>query len=583
MFGLRGTLFVGQKKKENLISKRQSEFVPTLYTNPAANNAIMTFSPAKRMFKAYWTALIVALSYLSLSLRRRVMGRRWYQSRITALHIRNAERVKTAILELQGLFVKVGQLLSVMSNFLPEAFQRPLEALQDQMPPRPYPEVRQRIVAELGKPPEELFLFFNPEPIATASIGQAHRATLLDGTEVVVKVQNAGIESIAAVDLGIVQRLTRIYGLFMDIPGLDYLYSQIRQMIEEELDFANEARAMDIIRQNIADEPEVRIPEVIAEYSTRRVLTTRYCSGTKIANLRQLDEWGVDRTALAARVLRVWCRMVFKDGFYHADPHPGNLLVSEDGHITLLDFGATAHLSAQIREGITQLIEATIKNDTEGMVDACRTMGFLADGADAERMARKMIAAMRNFIQNEIQFEGLDFRNIQVNPFNNSLADLIRDIGFKGVANTVQLPKDYVLLNRTITLLLGISNSLDPKYNPLETVRPFAKQYLLQDKGGPMGYLRNLVQRNLSTVMALPDEIQRTLRKARNGDLELRTPDAERGAITLSSALRRLTFAVLAVGLAFFSLKIREMGWVQESVWGLWASGALAVWAIWRR
>jgi len=543
----------------------------------------MTLSPAKRIFKAYRTALVVAFSYFYLSMRRRVMGRRWYEARITTLHVRNAERVKTAILELQGLFVKVGQLLSVMSNFLPEAFQRPLEALQDQMPPRPYSEVKQRIVAELGQAPEEIFQYFNPVPIATASIGQAHRATLVDGSEVVVKIQNAGIESIAAVDLGIVQRLTRIYGWFMDIPGMEYLYTQIRQMIEEELDFANEARAMNIIRQNLADDLEVSIPEVIAELSTQRILTTRYCAGVKIGNLAQLNAWEVDRTALAARVFRVWCHMVFKDGFYHADPHPGNLLVSEDGHITLLDFGATAQLSPQIREGITQLIEATIKNDTEGMVDACRTMGFLAEGPDAERMARKMIAAMRNFIQNEIQFEGLDFRNIQVNPFNNSLADLIREIGFKGVANTVQVPKDYVLLNRTITLLLGISNSLDPKYNPLDTVRPFAQQYLLQDKGGALGYIKNLIQRNLSSVMALPDEIQRTLRKARNGELELRTPDVEQGAKQISSALRTLTFALLAVGLGLFSLKIRDMGWTQESVWGLWAAGALAVLAIFRR
>jgi ubiquinone biosynthesis protein len=538
---------------------------------------------SSRIRKAYWTASVVALSYWSLSFRRRFLGKKWHERRIAALHVRNAERVKRAILDLQGLFIKMGQMLSVMSNFLPEEFQRPLEALQDRLPARPYEQVRRRIVEELGRPPEELFSRFDPVPIATASIGQAHRAALPDGTEVVVKVQHYGIEAVARVDLDIIQRLVRIHSWFMDIKGMDYLYSQIRQMIEEELDFTNEARVMETIRRNLAEEPEVSIPEVFAAYSTQRVMTTRYCTGAKISDLAQLDAWGLDRRALAARLLRAWCRMVFKDGFYHADPHPGNVLVSEDGHLTLLDFGATARLSPQIREGITQLIEATVRNDTEGMVEACRTMGFLADGPEAERMARKMIGALRNFLQNEIQFEGLDFRNIQVNPFNNSLTDLVQEIGFRGIAGTVQVPKDYVLLNRTVTLLLGLSNSLDPSYNPLDTVRPFAQQYLLQDKGGPLGYVRDLLQRSLTNVLALPDDLQKTLRKARSGELEVRSPDVEAGAKRVARALRQLTLAVLAVGAAFFSLRLREMGWTEESRWGLWAAGAMAVWAIWPR
>lgn len=541
----------------------------------------MTHSRAARVRKAYWTALVVAASYLRLLFLRWFLGQRWYASRIGALHLRNAERVKQTILDLQGLFIKVGQLLSVMSNFLPETFQRPLEALQDRLPARPYAEVQQRLVEELGKGPEEIFSRFDHIPMATASIGQAHRAALLDGTEVVVKVQHYGIEAVAQIDLDIIQRLTKIFSWFLDIKGMDYLYAQIRQMIEEELDFANEARAMDTIRHNLADELEVIVPQVFTAFSTGRVLTTTYCVGAKISDLAQLDAWGVDRRALAARLLRVWCRMVFQDGFYHADPHPGNLLVNAKGEVTLLDFGATAHLSPQLRAGITQLIEATVKNDTDAMVDACRTMGFLADGPDAEKMARKMIAALRNFLQNEIKLEGLNFRDIQVNPFNNSLMDLVRDIGFRGIAGTVQVPKDYVLLNRTVTLLLGLSHTLDPQYNPLDTVRPFAQEYLLQDKGGPLGYVRDLLQRMLTNAIALPDELQKTLRKARSGELEIRTPDTEAAARLLARAIRRLVCAVLAVGAAFFSLRLREMGWTEESKWGFWITGALTLLAIW--
>lgn len=543
----------------------------------------MMLSPARRVRKAYWTAFVVYFSYVWLSVRRRFSGKKWYEKRLLALHIRNAERVKTAILELEGLFIKVGQLLSVMSNFLPEAFQRPLEALQDRLPPRPIEEVRRRIAEELGKSPEELFRQMEETPMATASIGQAHRAVLLDGTEVVVKVQHYGIEEIASVDLRILHRLTRIYAWLVDIKGIEYLYSQIRQMIEEEMDFNNEAQTMERIRQNLVEEREVQIPQLFTEYSTRRVMVTRYCNGAKISDLEQLDAWGVDRRALSARLMRVWCRMLFKDGFYHADPHPGNILVSQNGYLTLLDFGATANLSPQLRKGITQLIESAVKNDTEGMIEACRTMGFLAEGQDAERMAKKMIAALRNFLQHEIQFEGLDFRNIKVNPFNNSLTDLIAEIGFRGLAGTVQMPKDYVLLNRTVTLLLGICNTLDPTYNPLETVRPYAQKYLMQDKGGPLNYVRELLQSTLTNVLALPDELQKTLKKVRSGELEVRTPDLQEAGKQITRGIGKLIFALLAIGLGFFSLRMWEMGWHQESRWGLWGAGGLMLWAIFRK
>jgi len=540
------------------------------------------YTQNRRIRKAYWTAFVVASSYLRIRFLRGFLGLQWYNKRIAALHLQNAERVKKTILELGGLFIKIGQLLSVMSNFLPEAFQRPLEALQDRLPARPYGDVQRRLVEELGQTPEVLFSRFDQLPIATASIGQAHRAALLDGTEVVVKVQHFDIEEIAQIDLAVVQKLTRIYSWFMDIKGLEFLYTQVRQMIEEELDFSNEARAMETIRQNLADEPEVSIPEVFSAYSTGRVLTTRFCAGAKILDLNQIEDWGLDRRALAARLLRIWCRMIFKDGFYHADPHPGNLLVDEKGHVVLLDFGATAYISPQFRSGIIQLIEATVKNDTDATLEACRSLGFLADGPEAEKMTRKMIAALRNFLQNEIQFEGLNFRDIQINPFNNSLSDLINEIGFRGIAGTVRMPKDYVLLSRTITLLLGLSNTLDTSYNPLDTVRPFAQEYLLKNKGGTLGYVKDLLQRTVLDVFALPEELLKTLKKVRSGELEIRTPDIDASVKVLVRVLRRLSFAVLAIGIAFFSLRLREIGWIEESRWGFWAAGALTLASVWR-
>lgn len=534
----------------------------------------------RRARKAYWTAIRVLVSYASLSLRSKIFGQAYYEKRIMALHLRNAERVKTAILELNGLFIKIGQMLSILSNFLPEAFQKPLESLQDKIPGRPYAQVRARIEQELGQGLDTLFRRFDEMPLAAASIGQAHRAQLPDGTEVVVKVQHADIEAIASIDLEVIRRLTKVISWFYNIRGMDYLYTQVRKMIEEELDFAKEAESMNRIRENLRQEKNLAIPVVHAAYSTGRVMTTTWYEGVKISNTEQLDAWNIDRSALAARLLHAYCHMVFKDGFYHADPHPGNILVLPDGTLVLLDFGATGQLSARMREGIPKLIEAAVKNDTRAMVEACRMMGFVADGRDASQMAEKMIEALRNFLQNEVQLDGLNFKDIKVKPFDNSLFHLLRDIGFGGISSTIQMPKDYVLLNRMITLLLGICNTLDPKFNPLDVVRPYARDFVMGQRGDMISFVRNLLQGTLSSTLALPDELRQTLRAANQGQLDLRTPDVRDAARLLYMAIQQMLYALLALAAGFWTYQCAQSG-DPNAKYSLAAAGVFAL--LWLR
>ena len=225
------------------------------------------YSGRRRIRKAYWTTFLVMLSYGRLLLARRFFGNKYYEKRILSVHLRNAERVKKAILELNGLFIKIGQMLSILSNFLPESFQQPLEELQDRIPPRSFEEVKTRLIREFGEDALQRFEYFDETPLAAASIGQAHRARLPDGTEVVVKVQHADIEAIARIDLEIIRRLTRLIAFFFDIKGMDYLYVQLRKMIEEELDFRQEVQSMQQIAANLQEEPGLVVPQVHPNYS----------------------------------------------------------------------------------------------------------------------------------------------------------------------------------------------------------------------------------------------------------------------------------------------------------------------------
>jgi ubiquinone biosynthesis protein len=534
------------------------------------------YSRSFRLRKAYWTTAVVMFSYTRLWFFKKIFGQKWYNKRIVALHIRNSEKVRDAILELKGLFIKLGQMLSILTNFLPEAFQKPLEALQDQIPPRPFSSVRARVLRELGKPIEELFAYFDENALAAASIGQAHRARLHDGTEVVVKVQHADIEEVAQIDLEIILRLTKISAWFYDIKGMDYLYTQVRKMIEEELDFKSEADSMEQIRINLAEEKGITVPLVHRAYSTGKVLTTTWHDGVKISNLAQLDAWAINRRDLASVLLRGYCRMLFKDGFYHADPHPGNILVQQDGMVVLLDFGAVAHLSPALREGIPQLIEAAVRNDTKGMIEALNKMGFLAQNKEAEKMAEKMVNALRNFLQNEIKLEGLNFKDIEVDPFNNSLFSLIQDIGLTGISGTVQVPKDYVLLNRMVTLLLGLCHALDATFNPLDVVRPYAQTFLLGQKEGIMTFVSGLMKRTVATTLGLPDELHQVLSKARKGELELSNPDVKDGAQLLYSAIQQLIFTFLLIATAGLGYLFHREGAVDYARWAFYCGCFLA-------
>ncbi|MFK7773079.1 MAG: ABC1 kinase family protein [Saprospiraceae bacterium] len=531
------------------------------------------YSRGYRVRKAYWTAFVVMMSYVRLSLLSKIFGDQFYQKRIGALHLKNANRVKRAILKLEGLFIKVGQLLSILSNFLPEAFQEPLEALQNQIPPRPIEEIEKRIEKELGKKPEELFSFFDKTPLASASIGQAHRATLKNGTEVVIKVQHANIEKIAEIDLEIMERLTNLMSYFYKVKGIEFAYTQVQKMIREELDFKQEALAMKRVKQNLSGENGLIIPSIHEEFSTTRVLTTTFCEGVKINDIETINKWNIDKKDLGNRLVHAYCQMVFGDGLYHADPHPGNILVQKDGTIVLLDFGAVGTLQQEMRDGFLKLIEAASQNDSEKIIDALQSLGFIAYERNAEKIAEKVIVAFRNFLQNEVEFDGLNFKDLKVNPFQTSLFNLTTEIGLKGIANTVQVPKEYVLLNRMVTLLMGICNTLDSSINPIDVVKPYFQTFILGESGDMVQFAKDFIKKSATTLLTIPGDLGEVLNKARRGKLEIQTPGEVEKTKLFYALGQQLVFSILMIASFGFAYLFFQNGEIYFGKWILGASG----------
>src|SRR5688572_28179321 len=284
---------------------------------PVPLDAVPSRPPTRgwRFLKAYWTTFVVISSYLSVKVQARFRSPAAIERILARKHVRNARRIERTIIALQGLFIKVGQLISIMTNFLPPEFRQELEGLQDQVPPRPYPDIEKRIREEFeGRAPSELFAEFAERPIAAASIGQVHAARLKTGEKVAVKVQYPDIEEIAAGDLKILKRILSIVGYFFPFQGLDRIYEEVRAMILQELDFRGEAENVRRVAANFTGRTDVRFPNVIDELTTSRVLTTSWEDGTKIGDLEKLDARKIDRKVLARQVIEAYCQQIFVDG-----------------------------------------------------------------------------------------------------------------------------------------------------------------------------------------------------------------------------------------------------------------------------
>jgi predicted unusual protein kinase regulating ubiquinone biosynthesis (AarF/ABC1/UbiB family) len=522
--------------------------------------------PRFRVARAYAVTLRVLASYLWLRLWRPLLTPDAYARRLVERHRTNARRVERTILELNGLFIKVGQLISILTNFLPEEFRSGLEGLQDQVPARPLEQITSRIRAEFGKEPAELFAWFDPEPIASASLAQVHEARLHDGRRVAIKVQHADIDRIVRLDLTAIRRILGVVQLFTRIRGLESYHSEIREMILEELDFTKEAEHINLIGARFTDDPMVGFPVVIPEFSTRRVLTTGLVEGTKVTDVDSLESHGIDRTALAQRILTAYCQMIFIDGVYHADPHPGNILVRPNGGIVFLDFGAVGELSPQMKDGIPMFLEGVIRRDNQKITGALRRMGFVAragDRAVSGDVAERVIEYFQRRFLEDLTIESWSLSDVQVDMKTKleAMADLRKlDISFRDLTSTFEVPKDWVLLERTLLLLLGLCTFLDSALNPMRTIQPYLQEFVLGRDRDWVGLTRSALKEMALSALTIPEGIQRFLTRANRGEVEVRVHGLRESATLLYAAAHQLMYSLLATGSAIIAFLSWERG-----------------------
>jgi ubiquinone biosynthesis protein len=525
-----------------------------------------------RLFTAYFVTAQVVLSYVGLAASRRFRRADAYARVTREKHQRNARRIEAAIIKLRGLFIKVGQLISIMANFLPDAFREELQRLQDQVPPRPYRDIEARLREELGgRSPTDVFAEFSPEPVASASIGQVHRARLKTGEAVAVKVQYPDIEEIVRTDL---QALKRIFGIlrwFMPAYGFDTIYAEIREMVLAELDYRQEAAVLERIAGNFAarvgdpaHQPpaSVRFPRVLAEHSTARVLTTEWMEGVKVADLERLVATGVDRRSTARVCVEAYCQQIFIDGLYHADPHPGNLLVQPPAApggaptVVFLDFGATATVSETMRHGMISFLQGAMTRDTTRIVSAMKEMGFISRRADPEVFDR-VVQYFHEKMRAQMSVQGFSLKDLSFDS-DKSLSSLLdlRDlnVSLADLRDAFHIPKEWILLERTLLLLLGVCTTLDPEMDPTDVIQPYLERFLLGEKKQWSELVVEASREMALSALSLPGELQRFMDRAARGELEFRVRDLDENVRVLYSVGQQLLWGMLGAAAAVLAV-----------------------------
>ena len=377
------------------------------------------------------------------------------------------EHFRQALEELGPTFVKLGQLLSTRPDLLPPDFIAELTRLQDKVPPLPWETIRQVLTDELGADPERHFKWINPKPMAAASLGQVHAATLHDGTQVVIKVQRPHIVPTIEVDLTILKDLAHYaqhhtpLGRFYD---LEDIADDFAETLHQELNYLREGHNADRFRRSFAHETGIYIPRVYWEHTTRRILVLERIIGVKIDNIAALQAAGHDGRQLATYAARMSVKEILEDGFFHADPHPGNLLVMENGAIGAMDFGMVGYLSDEDRVNLIRLYAVAVQLDAEGVVDQLVHIGAAPNDVNRRLLAREIQTFLR-------RYHGIPLNDIKAAEVINE----IRPIVFR---HRLRLPANYWLLAKVVSMMETIGRRLDPGFDIFAFARPSAARLL---------------------------------------------------------------------------------------------------------
>ena len=450
-------------------------------------------------------------------------------------------RVRRALEEMGPSFVKLGQVLATRVDLFAPEWIAEFSKLQSQAPEVPYAEIRQQLIEDLGAPPEEVFAWLDPVPLAAASIAQVHRARLHDGTEVVVKVRRPGIRPVVEADMRLLQRAAEaMEGRFEELRQFQpsAMVRQFKQSLARELDLAAECRNAERIAASFEGSAEIVVPGVHWDYTGPRMNVQDFVDGMPLSNLAAIDAAGLDCKLIARRGANAVLKMMFQDGFFHADPHQGNVFVLPGNRIALIDYGMVGRLSDARRDQVVGLLDALVLRDAERVTDVLLEWASQPH-VDEAQMAMDVDALVDKY------------HGVALGQLN--LATMLTDVTVLLRANRLVLPADLALLIKVFVTLEGLGRSLDPHFDMASEAAPFLRRAMLA-RYAPAAVLRGgarTLSETVAILSTLPRDIRRLMRSARGGNLKFRL-DIERledFGTQVNHSANRLTVGVVLAAL----------------------------------
>jgi len=514
----------------------------------------------------FWRMLKTMLSFTSASISDKMHPPKTPEE-LEARQKLRAVRLKETCINLGETYIKLGQFLSVRRDALPVDIADELSLLQDQVPPFDFETVKMTIRRDLGASPDELFHQFEEHPIASASVGQVHRARLKDGTEVAVKVQRPQLRQRFYQDLGYMRFVARLGSLLFktsaDWDGWMELSDEFGRNLFCEVNYIQEGRNADRLRRILRDFPDIRVPKVFWKYTGRRVLTLEYLPGTKIDRVKELLERNVNLPRLGKQLVNCYLEQVLMNGFFHADPHAGNLAVDEEGRLVIYDFGMVGEISDEQRQAITGCISAVIQKNSEDLITNLRRLGILKESANSVPIER----AVKPFID---YYAGREVKDLDFTDLENDIDQIALD-------RSLCLPPSLAYLLRAGSTIEGIARTLQPNFSFVEAAKPALKKWIMNRPQQAVPLLRlfyggnvTLLEESLSKLSAphdLPQPSQNALKKGAritNGGIqkpqEASAKEAQAADLHLKSQVANLSYRLQLLETRLSANKRKRLG-----------------------
>lgn len=459
------------------------------------------------------------------------------------------ERIRIVLEELGPTFVKLGQIASTRPDLIPEEIIRELEKLQDHVPPFSFQEVREIVQSELGEEIENIFLHFEDVPLAAASIGQVHRATLRTGEQVAVKIQRPNITTVIETDLEILQDLATLAEQRSELAAkyqIRDMMDEFSKSLREELDYTNEARNAEKIANQFKDDSTIYVPKVFWEYTTKKVLTMEYVEGVKFNEIDQLKKNGYNLKNLAERLAKGIFQQVFIGGFFHGDPHPGNVLVLPGEIIAFLDFGMAGRLTPDMRYHFSSLIISLMRQSTDGVIHSISAMGLIPDDVNMKQL-RADVERMRE------KYYDVPLSQIR-------LGEAVNDLFRLAFQHSIRIPADLSLLGKTLLTVEGVVENLDPEFSILDIAEPFGRR-LLKERYHPKN-VAETVWKQVSDygelILDFPKHMKEFTSLVKRGRLrmEVGIPELDLFLKKLDQISNRLSFSIVLLSFSIIMVGI---------------------------